>query len=80
MHQFREVGRITESVNATIEEDLLTIIEKDFAELNFSTTPVPAALATLSQKQSEVRRLEGEVLDYLASQVGAKEIKFEKIE
>jgi gliding motility-associated protein GldM len=53
--------------------------EKDFAELNFSTTPVPAALATLSQKQSEVRRLEGEVLDYLASQVGAKEIKFDKI-
>ena len=52
---------------------------KDFAELNFSTTPVPAALATLSQKQSEVRRLEGEVLDYLASQVGAKEIKFDKI-
>ncbi|MFT7069784.1 MAG: gliding motility-associated protein GldM [Spirosomataceae bacterium] len=56
-----------------------SITNKDFAELNFSQTPVPAALATLSQKQSEIRRLEGEVLDYLAQQVGAKEIKFDKI-
>lgn len=52
---------------------------KDFVELNFAQTPVPAALATLSQKQSEVRRIEKEVLDYLAQQVGAKEIKFDKI-
>lgn len=56
-----------------------SITGKDFAELNFAQTPVPAALATLSQKQSEVRRLEKEVLDYLAQQVGAKEIKFDKI-
>lgn len=56
-----------------------SITGKDFAELNFAQTPVPAALATLSQKQSEIRRLEGEVLDYLAQQVGAKEIKFDKI-
>jgi gliding motility-associated protein GldM len=52
---------------------------KDFAELNFAQTPVPAALAVLSQKQSEIRRLEGEVLDALASKVGAKDIKFDKI-
>jgi gliding motility-associated protein GldM len=52
---------------------------KDFAELNFAQTPVPAAMAVLSQKQSEVRRLEGEVLDVLASKVGAKDIKFDKI-
>ncbi len=52
---------------------------KDFAELNFAQTPVPAALASLSQKQSELRRLESDVLDYLAQQVGAKEIKFDKI-
>lgn len=52
---------------------------KDFSELNFAQTPVPAALAVLSQKQSEVRRLEKEVLGYLAQQVGAKEIKFDKI-
>lgn len=56
-----------------------SITGKDFAELNFAQTPVPAAMATLSQKQSEIRRLEGEVLDYLAQQVGAKEIKFDKI-
>ncbi len=52
---------------------------KDFSELYFAQTPVPAALAVLSQKQSEVRRLEGEVLDYLASLVGLKEIKFDEI-
>jgi gliding motility-associated protein GldM len=52
---------------------------KDFAELMFETTPVPAALASLSQKQSDIRRYEAEILDYLALQVGAKEIKFDKI-
>lgn len=52
---------------------------KDFAELNFAQTPVPAALAVLSQKQSEIRRLEAEVLDALAAKVGAKDIKFDKI-
>ncbi len=55
------------------------IVGKDFAQLNFEQTPVPAGLATLSQSQSEVRRLEGEILDYLASQVGLKEIKFDEI-
>jgi gliding motility-associated protein GldM len=53
--------------------------KKDFAELNFETTPVAAALATLSQKQSEVRRYEAEVLNQLAGKVGAKEIKFDKV-
>lgn len=52
---------------------------KDFAELLFAQTPVPAALAGLSQKESVVRRYEAEVLDYLAQQVGAKEIKFDKL-
>ncbi|MCX6194435.1 MAG: gliding motility protein GldM [Cytophagales bacterium] len=52
---------------------------KDFAELNFETTPVAAALATLSQKQSEIRRYEAEVLNQLAGKVGAKEIKFDKV-
>lgn len=56
-----------------------SITGKDFVDLNFVHTPVPAALATLSQKQSEIRRLEGEVLDRLALLVGAKEIKFDKI-
>lgn len=52
---------------------------KDFAELNFEQTPIPAALATLSQKQAEIRRYEGEVLGQLAAKVGAKEIKFDKV-
>lgn len=52
---------------------------KDFAEFNFYQTPVPAALATLSQKQSEVRRLESDALSYLAGLVGLKEIKFDEI-
>lgn len=52
---------------------------KDFAELNFGQTPVPAALAVLSQKQSDIRRMEGEVLSYLASKVGAADIKFDRI-
>lgn len=52
---------------------------KDFAELNFAQTPVAAALAVLSQKQTDIRRMEGEVLNYLASKVGAADIKFDQI-
>jgi gliding motility-associated protein GldM len=52
---------------------------KDFAELNFAETPVPAALATLSQKQSEVRRHESTILSALAQKIGLKDIKFDKI-
>lgn len=52
---------------------------KDFADLNFGQTPVAAALAVLSQKQTDIRRMEGEVLTYLASKVGAADIKFDRI-
>lgn len=52
---------------------------KDFATFNFAQTPVPAALAVLSQKQAEVRRYENTILDQLAAKVGAKEVKFDKI-
>ncbi|HLL93690.1 MAG TPA: gliding motility protein GldM [Spirosoma sp.] len=52
---------------------------KDFGELNFAQTPVPAALAVLTQRQSDVRRIEGEVLNLLASKVGAQDVKFDKI-
>lgn len=54
-------------------------VNKDFAELNFAQTPVPAALASLSQKQAEIRRYESDVLNQLAAKVGAKEIKFDKV-
>ena len=52
---------------------------KDFGELNFAQTPVPAALAVLSQRQTDIRRIEGEVLDVLASKVGAQDVKFDNI-
>ncbi|MCF2500940.1 gliding motility protein GldM [Dyadobacter sp. CY357] len=52
---------------------------KDFAELNFESTPVAAALAVLSQKQTDIRRMEGEVLNYLASKVGAADVKFDRV-
>ncbi|MFT7435069.1 MAG: gliding motility-associated protein GldM, partial [Psychromonas sp.] len=42
-------------------------LNKDFAQVMFLATPVPAALASLSQKMSEVRRQEAEVLGNLAS-------------
>lgn len=63
---------------ALAKTDVMTR-KKDFSELYFAQTPVPAALAVLSQKQSEVRRLESQVLEYLAKQVGIEEIKFDKI-
>jgi len=52
---------------------------KDFANLNFGETPVAAALAVLSQKQADIRRVESEVLNYLASKVGAADIKFDRV-
>jgi gliding motility-associated protein GldM len=52
---------------------------KDFAELSFESTPVAAALAVLSQKQTDIRRMEGEALNYLASKVGAQDIKFDRV-
>ncbi|WP_460880820.1 hypothetical protein [Pontibacter rugosus] len=52
---------------------------KDFAQLNFEETPMVAALAVLSQKESEVLKYEADALQKLAQQVGADIIKFEKI-
>jgi len=52
---------------------------KDFANLNFGQTPVAAALAVLSQKQADIRRVESEVLNELASKVGAADIKFDRV-
>ena len=52
---------------------------KDFANLNFGETPVAAALAVLSQKQSDILRIESEVLNTLASKVGAADIKFDRV-
>ncbi|QMU26891.1 type IX secretion system motor protein PorM/GldM [Adhaeribacter radiodurans] len=52
---------------------------KDFAELNFEATPLTAALAVLAQKETEILKYEADVLQELASRVGADIIKFDKI-
>jgi len=52
---------------------------KDFAELNFEHTPMIAGLAVLSDKQTRIANMEAEILNFLASQVGAKDIKFDQI-
>ncbi|GAB3296945.1 gliding motility protein GldM [Hymenobacter humi] len=52
---------------------------KNFAELNFENTPVVAALATISQKETEILKLEAEALQKQAEKVGAKTIVFDKI-
>jgi gliding motility-associated protein GldM len=51
---------------------------KDFAELNFENTPTAAALAVLSQMQTEVAKVETKALDRMASLVGVKQV-FDKI-
>lgn len=67
------------SADPALAKTDVTTRKKDFSELYFAQTPVPAALAVLSQKQSEVRRLESQTLEYLAKQVGIQEIKFDEI-
>jgi gliding motility-associated protein GldM len=52
---------------------------KDFAELNFESTPLVAALATLSEKETEVLKYEAEALQKQAEKVGAQTVKFDKI-
>jgi gliding motility-associated protein GldM len=52
---------------------------KDFVQMMFEATPVPAALASISQKKSDILNAESQILSYLASKVGAEDIKFDKI-
>ncbi|MFY0626523.1 MAG: gliding motility protein GldM [Reichenbachiella sp.] len=53
---------------------------KGFAELNFGhNTPMVGALATLSQLQSDVLAEETKALEELAAEVGASDLKFDKI-
>ncbi|MDJ1468263.1 gliding motility protein GldM [Cytophagaceae bacterium DM2B3-1] len=52
---------------------------KDFVELNFQATPMVAALAVISQKQSEIARYEAEALKKLAADLNVGVIKFDKI-
>jgi gliding motility-associated protein GldM len=52
---------------------------KDFVQMMFEATPVPAAMASISQKKSDILSAETQILSYLASKVGAEDIKFDKI-
>jgi gliding motility-associated protein GldM len=53
---------------------------KDFAQINFLTTPLAAALASISQYENEVMAYETKALDELAEKVGAKDVSFDNIE
>jgi gliding motility-associated protein GldM len=50
-----------------------------FEIINFSHTPVAAALATLSQFETEILNQESQALEKLALAVGATQVKFDKI-
>jgi gliding motility-associated protein GldM len=52
---------------------------KDFAQLNFETTPLVAGLAVLAQKEAEVLKYESNALKALAAKVGASQLKFDQI-
>ncbi|MEL6539732.1 MAG: gliding motility protein GldM, partial [Bacteroidota bacterium] len=52
---------------------------KDFATLNFDHTPLGAALATLSQFESEVVYAEADALGLLFREVGAGDAKFDRL-
>jgi gliding motility-associated protein GldM len=53
--------------------------EKNFAEFNFENTPVVAALAVLSQKETEVLKYQADALQKQAEKVGAKVVVFDKL-
>ena len=52
---------------------------KDFSTLFFEATPTAAGMSTVSQMETEVMDYESRALGELASQVGAKEVRFDKI-
>ncbi len=52
---------------------------KKFSDLAFHSSPTPAALATISEFQSRILGYETRGLDFLASKVGAGDLKFDVI-
>ena len=52
---------------------------KSFAELNFENTPVVAALAVISQKETEVLKYQADALQAQARKVGADVVVFDKL-
>jgi gliding motility-associated protein GldM len=52
---------------------------KDFAQVNFAQTPLAAALAVLSELETNVLAIENKVLVQTAEKVGAEDFKFDKL-
>ena len=52
---------------------------KSFAEYYFENTPTAAGMATISHLESEVLNYEARALETLATQVGAKDVEFDKL-
>ena len=72
-------GKDDKRINNSKEHTTREQRTKNFAELNFENTPLVAALAVLSQKETEVLKYEAEALTAQAQKVGAKTIVFDKI-
>lgn len=53
-------------------------VRKDFLTFTFENTPVIAALASVTQTQTEILDYEGRALDKLAKDAGAKRISFDQ--
>ncbi|HVD97909.1 MAG TPA: gliding motility protein GldM [Cytophagaceae bacterium] len=52
---------------------------KDFVELNFTHTPMVAAMAVMSNLESDVLKHESSALKILADKVGAADLKFDQV-
>ena len=52
---------------------------KSFAEYYFGNTPTAAGMATISHLETEVLNYEARALGNLASEVGAKDVEFDKV-
>lgn len=73
----RDGKEIPEYANAK-DQAMRENINKDFAYLQFDHTPMVAALAVMSQIESEVLQAESKVLSVLAKKVDAK-VDFDKV-
>jgi gliding motility-associated protein GldM len=54
-------------------------VRKDFITFTFENTPAIAALASVTQMQTEVLEIESIALDYLAAEAGARVLKVDKV-
>ncbi len=52
---------------------------KDFAHVNFESTPLIAALAVLSEKEAQITTIESDVLNHLAKKVGVARINVDRL-